>query len=776
MSTLGNSLNLGISPDGRVIVLGPDARARHLYIVGSTGTGKSKLLESSVRQDILAWPNHGCGLALLDPDGKLFDDVMRFVAAHDLSYWPIIPLDLRRFDTTIAYNPLRQRAGTEPAVVVAAVVEAILSGWNQPTSNETPRLAKWLTSTLRLLYESGLTLIEALQIVSNPELRRQMTCCVEDVVARAVWEASAHLKENEFQAEVESMMNRLRRFLSTQVIRASLCQPDVSLDLSNVIEKGQILLVSLATAGGQISDEDATTFGSLLLSDLWVAATTRGKRDGLRPFYVYADEFQRFMTPSVAESFDRARGYGVHYTIAHQFPSQLALRGETGQRVLQSVLANARTKVVFQLSHAEDLQTLGLMLGRQRIDPDEIKYQGSATRVVGHEIQYLPSFTESQTTSETNGVSESESISQTESDSTNWSQSAIETYGASLTNSTGTGTSHTHGKGNGTIDTHSQSQSHQESKSISDGDATGKTWSKGKTKSNGGNKGKSRTTTASYNLGGGADRLDDKDRKKLGTNRPRPNYHALLDHQNGYGKCDSELDGLTKNVAISEALGTTEGKNHSQSNTDSHGGSESHNHQESHSSSDGVTFGESTSKSENETESDTASKNQSLSLGTSVSTGNQLTFGGTHASSESFGVTVGQMHSKTESTSTGTTDSPHLIPILGQELLPPVFRSIDEEVFRWTKLIDALPSRHALIRVVDQPLPQVIVTQNLRTPLTTQSWIERWTKRRLGEIPFALPLPEAVRRVAERQSAFPKFVEQRQAKFFPEPLSTRRKL
>ncbi|HLA81889.1 MAG TPA: DUF87 domain-containing protein, partial [Thermoleophilia bacterium] len=44
-------------------------RRAHMYIVGKTGTGKSNLLQTLVRQDI----GHREGLALIDPHGDLVD-------------------------------------------------------------------------------------------------------------------------------------------------------------------------------------------------------------------------------------------------------------------------------------------------------------------------------------------------------------------------------------------------------------------------------------------------------------------------------------------------------------------------------------------------------------------------------------------------------------------------------------------------------------------------------------------------------------------------------
>jgi hypothetical protein len=87
------------------------------------------------------------------------------------------------------------------------------------------------------------------------------------------------------------------------------------------------------------------------------------------PFYLYIDEFQRFVTPTIAENLDEARGFGfgLHLTLAHQYPSQLIEASrDYGQRLYESVMENARSKVVFSLSlrGAEPCPPRGLALLR----------------------------------------------------------------------------------------------------------------------------------------------------------------------------------------------------------------------------------------------------------------------------------------------------------------------------------------------------------------------------------------------------------------------------
>ena len=76
----------------------PQMRSTYLYICGSTGTGKSKMLESLVRQDIKNWHKSKCGALVIDPHGSLYNSLINWIAwsAPYLKGVPIVPIDLRQ--------------------------------------------------------------------------------------------------------------------------------------------------------------------------------------------------------------------------------------------------------------------------------------------------------------------------------------------------------------------------------------------------------------------------------------------------------------------------------------------------------------------------------------------------------------------------------------------------------------------------------------------------------------------------------------------------------
>src|SRR5471030_413467 len=100
MNTSPQELLLGARISGDFVMLDPEERRRHLYIVGQTGTGKSTLLLNLIAQDLAA----GEGIALLDPHGDLAEAALMHIPkarTNDLVY--LNPADIER---PIGFNPL----------------------------------------------------------------------------------------------------------------------------------------------------------------------------------------------------------------------------------------------------------------------------------------------------------------------------------------------------------------------------------------------------------------------------------------------------------------------------------------------------------------------------------------------------------------------------------------------------------------------------------------------------------------------------------------------
>jgi hypothetical protein len=317
MDYQGNEIRLGqISGTDRELVISAEDRQTHFYLPGNTGVGKSKMIESMVCQDIDQWMESGCGLMLIDPHGSVYRNVLKYVVESGIDR-PIIPLDFSRDDWILGYNPLRDRRGGDPSVIVKTLIAAIAHVFGQKNTEGTPRFGRVGTSVLLALLQHGRTFLEAPHLVSNKSAMAIFSHSVKEHFARTDLRRTASLTDKDFYTEIESTLNRLRPFSQNQRFKAMFGHVGHTLDLRKVLDEGAIVLVNLEKSENRLSDEDASLFGTLLLTDLWMAARDRGKPDDaslIKPFYVYIDECQNFVTPDIARSLAEARGYGLNHS------------------------------------------------------------------------------------------------------------------------------------------------------------------------------------------------------------------------------------------------------------------------------------------------------------------------------------------------------------------------------------------------------------------------------------------------------------------------------
>lgn len=400
-------LVLGTRLDGRgEVMLSAEDRRTHTYIAGATGSGKTKLLEQLIRQDIRTWRDHRCGMLLIDPHGSLYREVMRFCAAGSLKGVPIIPIDLTDESYVISYNVLRRRT-TAQSAIVAAFVQAMAYVWGQATTDQTPRFERWAKGILNALYETGGTLSEAPRLLSlsDPQHRLNILPQLKGNTLEH-WRSACRLAPKQFREEVESTLNRLQRFEECERLRLMFGVHGTSFDFLQAIEEGWIVLVNGSTEGAWGDAEDVDTLATLMLADLWTAAATRGKGSDKRPFRVVIDEFQRFMTPSIARNLAEARGFGLHLTLATQFPTQLLAEGQVGENIFRNVMGNARSKIVFAIEEPDSLKTLAEWLFIGSVDPDAIKDEVYGTRAIGQKVVTLRGHSTTETQSSSDGDSQ----------------------------------------------------------------------------------------------------------------------------------------------------------------------------------------------------------------------------------------------------------------------------------------------------------------------------------------------------------------------------------
>ena len=320
-------------------------RRASMYVVGKTGTGKSTLLETMIRQDIAA----GHGLAVFDPHGDLVERVLAVAAARrpaDLIYFNVP--DARR---PLGFNPLESVAIEKRPLTASGILEVFKKIWADSWG---PRMEHILRNALlALLDQPQATLADILRLMDDAAFRHLAASRVHNAQVRGFWLREFEGYPVKFRAEaIAPIQNKVGAFLANPALHAIITQPKSDFDLRQVMDQGRILLVNLAK--GRIGEDVAALLGALLVSRIGLAGLSRADvpEAERRDFYVYLDEFQSFTTLSLANMLSELRKYRVSMVLAHQYLSQLDLQ------VRDAILGNAGSIICFRVGPA-DAEILG---------------------------------------------------------------------------------------------------------------------------------------------------------------------------------------------------------------------------------------------------------------------------------------------------------------------------------------------------------------------------------------------------------------------------------
>jgi hypothetical protein len=137
-----------------------------------------------------------------------------------------------------------------------------------------------------------------------------------------------------------------------------LCQHSSTIDISDIMNSGKVLLVNLSK--GNLGTEPAHLLGALITTAFAQAAEARGSipEESRKDFTLVIDEFQNFATDSFMSILSESRKYRLSLCIANQHVSQLP------EHLQQAVFGNVGTIIAFRTG-AQDAPVVASELGLQ---------------------------------------------------------------------------------------------------------------------------------------------------------------------------------------------------------------------------------------------------------------------------------------------------------------------------------------------------------------------------------------------------------------------------
>lgn len=185
-------------------------------------------------------------------------------------------------------------------------------------------------------------------MLNNPEFRKKVVATLDDEDIKDFWINEFGLAGNyqKYKA-MDGVTTKIGRFQRSVVTRRILEQEKSTIDFDKILN-GKILICNLAK--GSIGEDTSAVLGTAILTRLQLAAYRRinTKEEDRRPFYLYVDEFQNFVSPLFMQILSESRKYKLFLTMAEQSTSQ------QDRELTENILDNAGTIVCFRTGNPAD--------------------------------------------------------------------------------------------------------------------------------------------------------------------------------------------------------------------------------------------------------------------------------------------------------------------------------------------------------------------------------------------------------------------------------------
>lgn len=347
---LGRSVYRG---EETIVKIKREDRRRHVYTIGKSGVGKSTLIQNMAVQDI----QNGEGVCVIDPHGDFAEYVLQHVPkerADDVIYFN--PSDTER---PIGLNILEFNSEEQKDFVTQEMISIFYKLVTDP-SMIGPMFEHQMRNVMLTLMadkDNPGTIAEIPRMFTDDSFAEEWKAKLNDPMVLDFWNKEMAKTSDFHKSEMLGyLISKVGRFVENTMVRNIIGQTHSGFNFREIMDQRKILIVNLAK--GLVGEINSNLLGMIIVSKLQMAAMERAgvPEDKRYDFYLYIDEFQNFITESIATILSEARKYRLNLIVAHQYLNQL-VDNKGKNTVRDAILGNAGTIISFRIG-VEDADIL----------------------------------------------------------------------------------------------------------------------------------------------------------------------------------------------------------------------------------------------------------------------------------------------------------------------------------------------------------------------------------------------------------------------------------
>jgi type IV secretory pathway TraG/TraD family ATPase VirD4 len=332
------------------IKISEEALARHLYIMGQTGTGKSTLLKTMIADCL----QKNQGFALIDPHGDLFDEVQKLIPKNKRN--KLIVVNTTDPENSAKHNPIGydENNPQSKSLVINELIRIFGSLYDMRTAGG-PMFELYLKNGLLLVMDEKVqekyknaTLLDFVRLFFDDIYRKDLiSLCDNKRVVDFFKVAEQNSGDWSFNNFATYITSKLTRFTEDYYLTPIISNKKGNINFRKLIDDGNILLVKMDK--GLIGSDNVSLLGQMLVSSIVLAAMSRANMDKneRKSFYLFIDEFQNFIKGDVGSALSEVRKYGLSLTLANQTLGQLENRNSEHD-LFESLMGNVGSMIFFR--------------------------------------------------------------------------------------------------------------------------------------------------------------------------------------------------------------------------------------------------------------------------------------------------------------------------------------------------------------------------------------------------------------------------------------------
>ena len=327
------------------------------------------------------------GVTVIAPDGGLAEDTVKIARENGIKVHKIDPKMEEINKGSIAkFNPFLVGSPEKTADIVSSILTAMENSsgkdGNAYFTNASIRAIRNTVILLKVMYPilhngENPILTDVLDLLNNFSLViPYVEAMKEDEYLKIRWRSVIDYFESSFypaptdemtgkpmrgthigskteknEQAINGVINQLDNFLGREEIKYIFCDRNESLNLVEVLEKGEC--ISISTRQSELGDVLGKAFALMMILSIQNAVLGRFSEDENPeiPYYLIIDEFPFYLNEQTEVFFTFCRKYKTSCCVAIQNLSQLDKISSTFRQV---ILTNTTTKIVLPGSNVED--------------------------------------------------------------------------------------------------------------------------------------------------------------------------------------------------------------------------------------------------------------------------------------------------------------------------------------------------------------------------------------------------------------------------------------